>query len=370
MSDIARTSKRRSVLGRVTVFVTRLFLIVFGPLVVGCIGAYFYAIGGRIITTDNAYVKSDKILVSSEISGPLTEVSVSENLPVVQGQILIRIDQTPFRIAVVRAEARLDAVHREIEAARAHLREEMAVQKAAEKKVEYLGRELERREELQKRGVTSDSALDSARHEYEFARQSVKQSVEKIGQIMAYLGGDIDVDLTKHPDYMSAYAEREQALFEISRTIIKASTNGVVTNIGLQPGEYVSAGEPLFGIVASDEVWVDANLKETKLTNVKVGQTATIRIDAYPKISWRALVASIGAATGAEFSVLPPQNATGNWVKVVQRVPVRLMILDYMGDPPLRAGMSAVVSIDTEQQREVPEFVRRALARFAPDNAM
>ena len=138
----------------------RLCLIILGPVSVAVVGGYFYATGGRFITTDNAYVKADKILVTAEVSGSLTEVAVSENLPVVHGQMLIRIDDTPFRIAVSRADARLDAVGREIDAARARLREEMAVQQAAEEKVEYLSRELERRDELQKRGVISDAALD------------------------------------------------------------------------------------------------------------------------------------------------------------------------------------------------------------------
>ena len=354
-------------LRRLIRFLFRVCLLILGPLAVASVGGYFYATGGRFVTTDNAYIKADKIFVSAEVSGPLTEVAVSENTPVVHGQALIRIDDMPFRIAVSRAEARLGVVRRTIESTRAHYREVLAVKQAAEEKVAYFQREFGRREELQARGVSSEAALDQARHDLDFARQAVRQSIEKIAQISAYLGGDSDRSVEKHPEYLEALAELKRAAFEISRTVIEAPADGVVTSINLQPGEYVTAGEPLFGIVVSGEVWVDANLKETKLTHVTVGQTATIRVDAYPKISWRALVASIGAATGSEFSVLPPQNATGNWVKIVQRVPVRLMLLDYSGEPPLRAGMSVVVSIDTEQQRELPEFLASALAHFGLD---
>ena len=345
----------------------RLVLLTLGPIVVVGAGGYFYSTGGRFITTDNAYVKADKIFVSPEVSGPLVEVAVSENTPVLNGQTLIRIDDMPFRIAVSRANARLSAVERTIKATQAHYREEIAVKEAAEEKVAYFQREFGRREELQERGVSSEAALDQARHDLDLARQAVRRSVQKIAQISAYLGGDSNRPVEKHPEYLEALTEQERAVFEISRTVIKAPTDGVVTSIGLQPGEYVTAGEPLFGIVASGEVWVDANLKETKLTHVRVGQMATLRVDAYPEITWRALVASIGAATGSEFSILPPQNATGNWVKIVQRVPIRLMLLDYAGEPPLRAGMSVVVSIDTEHQRQVPKFLAGSLARFGLD---
>ena len=367
MTESNPSRTRPGLLRRLTRLIFRVCLLILGPLAVAGVGGYFYATGGRFVTTDNAYVKSDKIFVSAEVSGPLIEVAVSENTPVVNGQTLIRIDDMPFRIAVSRAEARLAAVRRTIEATRAHYREALAVKQAEEEKVAYFRREFGRREELQARGVSSEAALDQARHDLDLARRAVQQSIEKIARISAYLGGDSDRSVETHPDYLEALAEREQAIFEISRTLIKASTDGVVTNIGLQPGEYVTAGEPLFGIVASGEVWVDANLKETKLTHVKVGQAATIRLDAYPEVSWRALIASIGAATGSEFSILPPQNATGNWVKIVQRVPVRLMLLDYTGEPPLRAGMSVVVSIDTEQRRKLPDFVTTALVRFGTD---
>ena len=367
MTESNPSRTRPGLLRRLTGLIFRVCLLILGPLAVAGVGGYFYATGGRFITTDNAYVKSDKIFVSAEVSGPLIEVAVSENTPVVNGQTLIRIDDMPFRIAVSRAEARLAAVRRTIEATRAHYREELAVKQAAEEKVAYFQREFARREELQARGVSSEAALDQARHDLDLARQAVRQSIEKIAQIWAYLGDDSDRSVEMHPDYLEALAEQERAVFEISRTVIQAPTDGVVTSIGLQPGEYVTAGKPLFGIVATGEVWVDANLKETKLTYVKVGQTATIHVDAYPKISWRALVDSIGAATGSEFSVLPPQNATGNWVKIVQRVPVRLLLLDYTGEPPLRAGMSVLVSIDTEHRRKLPDFITTALVRFGPD---
>ena len=352
---------------KLVILVLKVFAVLLGPAIVFLVGGYIYATGGRMVSTDNAYIKADKILVSAEVSGLLSEVYVGENTPVVNGQTLIQIEESPYRISVSRTKAAVAGVSRKISAAKAHYREEIAAKGVAQQNVAYLEGELDRQQTLMDKGVVSMVSVERARHELEVARQVLRQDDERISQALAYLGGDPKLPIEKHPAYLEAWAEKERAEYELDRTIIKASATGTVTNIGLQVGEYVTAGQPLFGIVASGETWVDANLKETKLTHLKVGQAATIEVDAYPDMVWRALVTSIGAATGSEFSILPAQNATGNWVKVVQRVPVRLMFLDDMEEPPLRAGMSVVVSIDTEYKRDVPEFVTKALARLGKE---
>ena len=353
---------------RLIFFLFKTSLIVLGPVVIFVVGGYIYATGGRIVTTDNAYIKANKILISAEVSGPLSEVHVGENVPVVDGDTLIRIEDDPYLISVSRTKAAVAGVLRDIRAAKAHYREEVAAKEVALKQVSYLKGELDRHQSLLDKGVVSAVSVERARHELEIAERALRQSDERISQALAHLGDDPDLPVERHPNYLEARAEKERAEYELDRTTIVAPTSGTVTNIGLQVGEYVTAGQPLFGIVASGETWVDANLKETKLTHVKVGQAATIEVDAYPNVVWRALVTSIGAATGSEFSILPAQNATGNWVKVVQRVPVRLMFLDDIEEPPLRAGMSVIVSIDTEHKREVPEFITRALARLEKEN--
>ena len=352
---------------RLVILSMKLFVVALGPALVFVVGGYIYATGGRIISTDNAYIKADKILVSAEVSGLLTEVHVSENVSVLNGQTLVQVEKSPYKITVARTKAAVAGISRRIGAAKARYREEIAVKNVALKKVEFLKKEMERQQVLMDKGVVSEVSAEEARHELDLAQQELKRSDERISQALAYLGGDPELSVEEHPDYLEALAENKRAEYELDRTLIRAPTPGTVTNIGLQVGEYVTAGQPLFGIVSSGEPWVDANLKETKLTHVKVGQAATIEVDAYPGMTWRALVTSIGAATGSEFSILPPQNATGNWVKVVQRIPVRLMFMDDIKDPPLRAGMSVVVSIDTEHKREVPEFVTKALARLGKE---
>ncbi len=178
---------------------------------------------------------------------------------------------------------------------------------------------------------------------------------------MARLGGDLSKQIDEHPLVQEAFAERERSALRLSWTQIRSPDSGIVTNISLEPGEFVKAGTPIFSVVATGNIWVEANLKETDLTHVKVGQETNISIDSYPDRIWRARVESISMATGAEFSLLPPQNATGNWVKVVQRIPIKFKLLDSPYDPPLRAGMSVVVEIDTLHERELPGFIKGAL---------
>jgi membrane fusion protein (multidrug efflux system) len=161
---------------------------------------------------------------------------------------------------------------------------------------------------------------------------------------------------------LEAMAERDSAALDLGRTTIVAPRSGIVSNIALQTGEHVEAGVPVFSIVISHPLWIEANLKETDLTHVRENQEATVEVDAYPNQTWRARVVGISPATGAEFSLLPPQNASGNWVKVVQRVPVRLVILGQPEDRPLRAGMSVRVEIDTQRERDLPPLVQSALA--------
>ena len=364
MNILRITSYALGISRRLIFFLLKTSLMLLGPVVVFVVGGYIYATGGRIVTTDNAYIKADKILISAEVSGPLSEVHVGENVPVVGGDTLIRIEDDPYLISVARTKAAVAIVSRDIRVAKAQYREEIASKEVALKQVSYLKGELDRHQSLLEKGVVSAVSVDHARHELEIAEKSLRQSDERISQALARLGDDPDLPVERHPKYLESWAEKERAEYELDRTKILAPTSGTVTNIGLQVGEYVTAGQPLFGIVGSGDAWVDANLKETKLTHVKVGQAATIEVDAYPNVVWRALVSSIGAATGSEFSILPAQNATGNWVKVVQRVPVRLMFLDSIEEPPLRAGMSVIVSIDTEHKREVPDFITRALARL------
>ena len=363
----ARTSARKvevvpqdpPLKSRITFRIILLALI--GPVAAALVGFYIYFIGGRYVSTDNAYVKSAKIAVSADISGRVVAVSAQENQQLQKGAPLFQIDPEPFRIALEQAEARLMSARHEIEAQRALYKQKLAELKLAEGDVAFYKRQHERQQTLNKRGFASGTNLDTADRNLRNAQDRIGAIMQDIAQARAKLGGDADISVDKQPAVLEAKAQRDKAALDLKHTDVFAPAAGIVTNFDLQPGEYLEAGKVVFSIIGSGEIWVHANYKETKLTDVRVGQKALIHIDAYPNDVREAVVASISPATGAEFALLPPQNATGNWVKVVQRLPVRLELKEPLRDPQLRAGMSVVVEIDTERQRDVPDFAQSAM---------
>jgi membrane fusion protein (multidrug efflux system) len=342
-------------------------LLIVGPLILALVGAYYYAIGGRFVSSENAYVKADKIAISTDISGRVIKVNVQENQIVKQGDILFEIDREPFQIAVERAEAELHTTRSEIEAMRVLYREKASEYKAVQEAVAFFQEEFDNRRSLLKRGMVSSDRFDSAGRNLEASRNRADGIRSELGQIMTRLGGSPDLETDKNPEVLTARARLQEAKLNLSQAIIRAPASGIVTKNDLQVGEYVTTGRPVFSIVGWKGVWIEANLKETELTHVREGQTATITVDAYPDAKWKARVASIAPATGAEFSILPPQNATGNWVKVVQRIPVRLDVIESQSGPPLRAGMSVIVNIDTLHERDLPAFVKQAVAFIKGD---
>ena len=342
----------------------RFLLLVVGPFLFLLAGSYFYAISGRYISTENAYIKANKIAISTDVDGRVAKVFVAENETVTAGQLLFELDQRPHGIALNRAEAELGIVANEIDAYRAAYRQELAQRKMAEGDVDFATKEYRRQQKLVERGIVSQSAHDEVRHQLRTAQKRLAAIDEDITQSLANLAGDPELATENHPRYLRALAERDQALLDLEHTVVTAPATGIVSNISLQQGEYVEAGEAIFSLLSSDTLWITANLKETELTHVEVGQQAMVSVDAYPDHVWQATVASISPATGAEFSLLPPQNASGNWVKVVQRIPVRLNIepADLASAPALRAGMSLQVTIDTRYERPLPNVLRTALA--------
>ena len=340
----------------------RVVLLALAPIVAVLAGGYFYVTGGRIVSTENAYVKADKVAVSTDVDGRVIQVSVTDNQHIRAGQLLFRLDPEPFRIALEEAEANMRTVGAQVEATRAKLRQKHEELNMAEVDISYMRREFERQRQLVEKGHASKAKYDEAIHGLESSQQAANEIHEEINEVIANLAGDPNIAVEKHPSYLEVRSVRDEVALALRRTEIYAPIDGIATRMTLQPGEYVEAGEPIFSIVRTDLVWVEANLKETELTNVVVGQEATIKVDAYPGIVWRAQIESISPATGAEFSLLPPQNATGNWVKVVQRIPVKLKIKDAGGSmPALRAGMSVLVEIDTLHEREMPSLLRSAL---------
>ncbi|MCC7271204.1 MAG: HlyD family secretion protein [Alphaproteobacteria bacterium] len=332
--------------------VRRLFLLVAVPLLVVAGALHLYLQGGRWVSTDNAYVRAGKVTISTDVSGIVAAVLVAENQVVAAGAPLFRFDDEPFRIAVAGAEAALGTVLNELATLKANHRQRLEEIGLAEADLAYQERDLRRQMELGQRGVAALSVLDLSRVAHARARQRLAAAREEAAAVLAALGGSADAAPADHPRARQAQAALDKARRELKRTTVFAPVAGIVVNVtSLQPGEYLEAGKPAFSLVATDQVWVDANPKETDLTHVRVGNPATVRIDTYPDREWHGRVASFSPASGAEFALLPPQNASGNWIKVVQRIPVRIDLDGLSDGPALRSGMSVVVEIDTGRQR-------------------
>ncbi len=336
----------------------RLVLMVLLPLWAAFYGALIWGESMRWVTTENAYVKADVIAISTDVPGRIIDIDVRENEQVNGGQVLFRIDPRPFEIEIQEAKAELDRVRAEIESMRAAYRAGARQVDQLQERVRYLDAEHKRQQTLTRRGVGTNVKLDQAAHLSVMAKREVDTVRERNRMLLAELGGNAKIKVGDHPKFLRALAALDRAELDFDRTNVMAPADGIVSNIKLQAGEYVEEGDALFSLVQVDRPWVEANLKETQLTHVVIGQKVNFVVDSYPDVTWTGTVDSIAPATGAEFSLLPPQNASGNWVKVVQRVPVRIKLEQAEGLPRLRAGMTVAVEIDTERDRSGPTMAR------------
>jgi membrane fusion protein (multidrug efflux system) len=313
----------------------RVPLLLAGPILVLLVAGYLYLTGGTYVSTDDAYVQADKVMVSADVPGRVVAVDVHDNQLVHAGQVLFRLDDRQYSIAVERAKAQLAA-------ARLKVREALD-------NLAYRQREYDRQQRLFANHVTSQAKLDEARNALDVARQKAAGLAPPSSADDA---AAIDAEIEHHPLVMEAKAALDQAELNLSYTVVKAPLDGIVTKVNDLPvGEYLNTATPAFALIATGHVWLQANFKETDLTHVLPGDPATVNVDTYPGKTFKGHVQSIGPGTGLEFSVLPAQNATGNWVKVVQRIPVRIVIDNPDANRPLRAGMSAEVEIDTGYSR-------------------
>jgi membrane fusion protein (multidrug efflux system) len=324
-------------------------LMIVAPLVVIAAAVYFYITGGRYQSTDDAYTRAATVSISSNVPGRVIEVDVRDNELIQKGATLFKLDDAPFRIAVDDATARLASTRLQVESLKSTYKQRQVELRAARDTQAFAQTQFDRQSRLVQSGISSRTQFDQASHSLDAARQEVANVQQQIGVALANLGGNPDIAPDKHPLVQEAQAALDRAQLNLSYTVIKAPIDGVVTRVEqLQVGDYIAASAPVFALVATGDTWIEANFKEVQLAHMQPGQTATIRIDRIPGKRFSAKVVSLSPGTGSQFSLLPPENATGNWVKVVQRVPVRLHITDVDAAVLLQAGLSADVKVDTQ----------------------
>ncbi|HDZ08308.1 HlyD family secretion protein [Pseudohongiella sp.] len=335
------------------VAIRNLLLLILGPAVIAGVSLWVYLQGGRFVSTDNAYIKTDIVSVSSEITGRVVEVMAHDNDRVSKDQLLFRLDDQPYRIALAKAEANLANVHGSIESDKAEYLSAMLAIDNANTDLEFRRKEMERIRRLVATSAISTAQFDQAEYAWRSARNALDNRVQALQASRARLINP-DLPAEQHPRYLQALAELEKARLDITHLEIRAPADGIAVNVAVHAGEYVIAGSALVSLVDDANMWLEANFKETDLTWVRPGQEVSVRIDAFPGQTWQAHVAGVMPATGSEFSLLPAQNSSGNWIKVVQRIRVNITLDNYNHDLPLSAGMSAVVDIDTGRSRTLP----------------
>jgi membrane fusion protein (multidrug efflux system) len=342
----------------------RLPLMIAGPAVVVVAGLWWFLTTGRYVETDDAYIQSARSVISADVNGRVMTIDVHDNERVTKGQVLYRLDPASYKAALDDAKAQLGMARLQVEALKATYQQKVAENKSAQETLDYAQREYDRQKKLLGSGVASQQQFDQASNGLEVARQRVASTEHDIGNVLAQLGGNPEIPVNDHPMVQRAQAVVDEKQIDFNDTVLRAPEDGIVTKVEqLQVGDYITAATPVFSLI-SDRMWVEANFKETELTHMREGQDATVEVDTYPDVEFHAKVTSLSPGTGLTFSLLPPENATGNWVKVVQRLPVRLTLDNVDAETPLHAGLSVTVEVDTHYRRPWLAWLDRAYARF------
>lgn len=336
----------------------RRFLMIGGVILVASVSLAFWLLGGRYVSTDDAYVQAAKLMVSTDVSGLVKDVDVHEGQHVKKGQVLFRLDPRPFEIALANAKAQLAQSGLTVESMKEDYRRMLSDVDAQRAQVDLARRNYARYAGLLKANAIAAATYDQARLTLATAQQQLHALEQTAATQLAKLGGSAGIPVAKNPQYQQVQAQVREAQRQLDHSVVRAPFDGVVTEVdSLQPGTLVISAMSAFsttsavGLVSDKNIWVEAQMKETDLTNVHNFAPVNFTVDAYPGMTCHGYVDAISQGTGSAFSVLPAENASGNWVKVVQRVPVRVKVDGCPGNPQLRAGMSTDVSIDTGKRR-------------------
>lgn len=351
---VPRPKQRRVSLLGVFKQYRRLILLCVLPLLAAAIALTVYLMGGRYISTDNAYVGAQKVLITPDVAGKINHIDVIEGQHVEPGDLLFEIDPVPFQLAVTQAESRLAMVRTDFDNLKTNLKSLGQLIQLARQTVELKESDVERKAKLLASHMGSALDADTAMATLAVARTQVEQLAQQEARIRNQLLGDPSLPIEKYPAYQQTQAALDQAKRDLEHTVLRAPIAGRATQVdSIQLGRYVTAGTPVFSVVDDQRPWVDANPKETDITYLQLGQKAWIYVDTFPGHVFHGTVIAVSPGTGAQFAILPPQNASGNWVKVVQRVPVRIAFDMGQNLSKLRSGMSATVEIDTRRQRNL-----------------
>jgi membrane fusion protein (multidrug efflux system) len=335
----------------------RRVLMIGGVLVVLAASAFFYLTGGRYISSDDSYVHANKLMVSTDVSGLIKSVNVKEGQQVKKGDVLFTLDPQPFQIALDNAHAAQAQAVQDAETFRATYRAAVGQIAAQQAQVNLTKQTYNRYAALEKSNAIAATTVDQARGAMISAQATLVSLQQTAATDLTKLNGDINLPAEKTPSYLKAKAAADEMQRQLDHAVVRAPFDGVVGEVdSLQPGTLVISAMSAFtttsavGLIGS-QVWIESDMKETDLTHMHPGQPVDVTVDTYPGRHWSGHIDNVSAGSDSSFSALPAENASGNWVKVVQRIPVRIVVDQKAGDPPLRAGMSAVISIDTGKYR-------------------